>query len=206
MRCHRTAPVLAAGLVAAALFTVGCGPSAADREAAASARAARDAADAKARAEADAAREADRMRALWTYADVPAAKGHQVSAAIRSTEDVDTGEGLPHSVLLVFRDHPAWGRSSYLVLNSGDFRCASRCTIAIAADGAPSKRVAAHRPTTHEAIALFIDDWRTLWRSATTTTRLSVSFDVKAGGTRTAEFDVGGLDQLRMPGWPASAR
>jgi hypothetical protein len=189
------------GLVGLVLFLSGCGPSAADRATEAQAKAARDAADAKARADAEAARETDRLKALWTYTDVPAGKGHQVSAAIKSVEDVDTGEGLPHSVLLVFRDHPDWGRSSYLVLDHGDFRCASKCTVAIAADDGVAKNVAAHRPNTHEAIALFIDDGRALWRTATSSKRLSITFAVKAGGTRTATFDVGGLDPSQMPGW-----
>jgi hypothetical protein len=189
------------GVVTLALFLSSCGPSEADRAAEAQAKAARDAADAKARADAEAARETDRLKALWTYTDVPAGKGRQVSAAIKSVEDVDTGEGLPHSVLLVFRDHPDWGRSSYLVLDHGDFRCASKCTVAIAADDGVAKNVAAHRPNTHEAIALFIDDGRALWRTATSSKRLSITFAVKAGGTRTATFDVGGLDPSQMPGW-----
>lgn len=193
------------GLIALALFISSCAPSEADRTAEAQVKAAREAADAKARADAEASREADRLKALWTYTDVPAGKGRQVSAAIKSVEDVDTGEGLPHSVLLVFRDHPDWGRSSYLVLNSGDFRCASKCTIAIASDDGASKNVAAHRPNTHDAIAIFIDDWRALWRTATSSKRLSVTFAVKAGGTRTATFDVGGLDPSQMPGWSQAA-
>jgi hypothetical protein len=189
------------GVVTLALFLSSCGPSEADRAAEAQAKAARDAADAKVRADAEAARETDRLKALWTYTDVPAGKGRQVSAAIKSVEDVDTGEGLPHSVLLVFRDHPDWGRSSYLVLDHGDFRCASKCTVAIATDDGVAKNVAAHRPNTHEAIALFIDDWRALWRMTASSKRLSITFAVKAGGTRTATFDVGGLDPSQMPGW-----
>jgi hypothetical protein len=31
--------------------------------------------------------------------------------------------------------------------------------------------------------------------------RLSIQFPVKAGGTRTAVFEVGGLDRSQMPGW-----
>jgi hypothetical protein len=193
------------GVVTLALFLSSCGPSEADRAAQAEAKAAREAADAKARADADAAREADRLKALWTYTDVPAGKGRQVSAAIKSVEDVDTGGDLPHAVLLVFRDHPLWGRSSYLVLNNGDFRCASKCTVAIAADDGVAKNVAAHRPNTHEAIALFIDDWRALWHAATSAKRISITFAVKAGGTRTATFDVGGLDPSQMPGWSQAA-
>jgi hypothetical protein len=31
--------------------------------------------------------------------------------------------------------------------------------------------------------------------------RISIAFPVTAGGTRTASFDVGGLDRSKMPGW-----
>jgi len=69
------------------------------------------------------------------------------------------------SVLLVFRDHSAWGRSSYLVLTAGDFKCVPRCTVSVKVDGAAAKTMAAHRPKTDEAIAMFIDDARALWRA-----------------------------------------
>lgn len=195
------AALSAVGLIVVVSLISGCGPSEAERAADARAKSARDAADASARAHADAVREAERLAALWTYADVPAGKGHQISAAIKSSNDVDTGGGPPRAVLLVFRDHPSWGRSSYLVLDSGDFRCAPTCTVAIAADDAPPVSAAAHRPTTHEAIALFIDDWRALWRTTAAAKRLRLTFGVKAGGTCTATFDVAGLDASRMPGW-----
>jgi len=134
---------------------------------------------------------------------VPAGKGRQRSAVIRSTNDVDTGGDGPKSVRLVFRDHPAWGRSSYLVLQSGDFNCSGGCTVKVIVDESASKSMAARRPTTDEAIAMFINDFRSLWRLTSSAKRLSVEFPVKAGGTRTATFDVAGLDRSKMPGWDA---
>lgn len=61
--------------------------------------------------------------------------------------------------------------------------------------------MAAHRPDTDEAIAMFIDDDKALWKLVRNAKRISITFPVKAGATRTAEFEVGGLDTTQMPGW-----
>ena len=182
----------------------GCGEPASDIAARKAKAAADEAATAKARAEADAAAETARLASLWTYSDVPAGKGRQIAATIKSTNDVDTDGQGGRSVLLVFRDHSAWGRSSYLVLTGGDFKCAPRCTVSVKVDEAAPASMAAHRPKTDEAIAMFIDDARALWRATTGARRLSVEFPVTAGGTRTATYDVAGLDRSQMPGWDAA--
>ena len=65
--------------------------------------------------------------------------------------------------------------------------------------------MAARRPKTDEAIAMFINDAQVLWRLTAGATRISIEFPVKAGGTRTATFDVAGLDDSKMPGWGAGA-
>jgi hypothetical protein len=61
--------------------------------------------------------------------------------------------------------------------------------------------MAAWRPTTDEAIALFIRDSAALWRLTAAASRLRIEFPVVAGGTRTASFEVGALDDSKMPGW-----
>ena len=48
---------------------------------------------------------------------------------------------------------------------------------------------------------MFVNDWRTLWRLTQGAKRIQIEFPVKAGGTRTASFDVAGLDRSKMPGW-----
>ena len=50
---------------------------------------------------------------------------------------------------------------------------------------------------------MFINDAEALWRLTSRAQRLSVTFPVTAGGTRTATFDVAGLDESKMPQWPA---
>jgi hypothetical protein len=183
----------------------GCGerPPSAAEQAARAAREAEQAADAKARGERLAALEAERLAAIWTYHDVPVEQGRQRTAAIRSTENVDTDGQGARAVQLVFRDHPSWGRSSYLVLQAGDFDCSPRCTVGVTADETEPVLMAARRPNTDEAIAMFIDDAEALWRLTSDATRVSIAFPVEAVGTRTARFDVAGLDALKMPGWTA---
>ena len=182
----------------------GCSDPEADRAATAAAEAAK-AAEARAREAAEAKREAARLADLWTYSDTPAGKGRQLSTYLYSSEPVDTdGQGAKR-VQLVFRDHPSWGRSSYLVLQGGDFNCYSGCNVQVSVDDAPAQPMAGRRPKTDEAIAMFINDEMTLWRLTEGAKRISVEFPVRLGATRTAAFEVSGLDRSKMPGWDAAA-
>ena len=178
----------------------GCGGRSSDDGRAAAVRA-RAAEEAKARAEADTRRERQRLVDLWTYTTVPAGRGQQVTASIKSANDIDVDGKTPRPVLLVFRDHPAWGRSSYLVLPAGDFDCYGSCTVKVTTGEAPPKPMAARRPKTDEAIAMFINDARTLWGLTRDAEQIRIEFPIKIGGTRTATFDVAGLDRAKMPGW-----
>jgi hypothetical protein len=153
------------------------------------------------KAKGEAAREQRRMQALWDYAQVSAEGGTQRSAAIYSKEPVDVDGSGASPVQLVFRDHPKWERSGYLVLQAGDFRCAGGCKVRIKADEAAPRAAAAWRPDTDEAIAMFITDDKALWKLARRTQVMEIEFPVKAGGTRTAVFETGGLDGAQMPGW-----
>jgi hypothetical protein len=146
-------------------------------------------------------REAARLAALWNYNRVSVEGGMQVSASINAKHDVDADGHGAKPVQLIFRDHPSWGRSAYLVLQSGDFDCYGGCRVRVTVDDGAAKAMAASRPKTDEAIAMFIEDERALWRMTRDAKRLSIEFPVKAGGTRTAVFEVGGLDREQMPGW-----
>jgi hypothetical protein len=68
-------------------------------------------------------------------------------------------------------------------------------------DDLSPEKMAARRPKTDEAIAMFINDAAALWKLTSGGKRISIEFPVKAGGTRTASFDVAGLDESKMPGW-----
>lgn len=153
------------------------------------------------KAKGEAARERRRLEALWDYAQVAADGGVQRSAAIYSKEPVDVDGSGAKPVQLVFRDHPKWERSGYLVLQAGDFRCAGGCKVKVAADGGAAKSMDAWRPDTDEAIAMFITDQKALWNLLRKTQVVEIEFPVKAGGTRKAVFETGGLDAKQMPGW-----
>ena len=146
-------------------------------------------------------RELQRMAALWEYQSVPVKGGNQLSAAIYSKKQIDTGFGTPYPVRLIFRDHPSWGRSSYLVLENGDFDCYGGCKVQVTLDDKAPKAMAASRPKTDEAIAMFIEDERALWRMAASAKTMTIEFPVKMGGKRSAVFEVGGLDKDKLPKW-----
>jgi hypothetical protein len=127
--------------------------------------------------------------------------GKQLSAAIYAKDEVDVDGSGAKPVRLIFRDHPSWGKSSYLVLQAGDFDCYGGCKVKVSVDGGPPRAMAASRPKTDEAIAMFIEDERALWKLAGGAKTLGIEFPVKPSGTRTAVFEVGGLDPTRLPAW-----
>ena len=152
-----------------------------------------------ARSNGEAAREKTRLQGQWTYLSEPQKKGRQRSASIYSRDSIATGAGTSR-VRLIFRDHPQWGRSSYLVLENGDFNCYGGCALKVRVDGKP-RSMAGSRPKTDEAIAMFVKDEGALWQAVKKSRELTISIPLKAGGTRDAVFEVGGLDASRMPGW-----
>lgn len=152
------------------------------------------------KAKAEATQQAQRLAALWAYASEPVKGGNQLSAAIYSQEPVDTDGSGAKPVRLIFRDHPEWGRSAYLVLEAGDFDCYSGCRLKVLADGT-THTLPGSRPKTDEAIAMFVEDNKALWKLAKASKQLSIEFPTRAVGTRTAEFEVGGLDASKLPRW-----
>ena len=153
-------------------------------------------------AKATEAREQRRQASLWSYGNEPVGNGSQLSASIYSQEPVDTSGSGAQPVRLIFRDHPDWGTSSYLVLEAGDFNCYAGCKVKVKADDAAPKSMAATRPKTDEAIAMFIEDEKALWKLARDAKVVEIEFPVKAGGTRTAVFEVAALDTTSLPKWP----
>ncbi|MBN8225723.1 MAG: hypothetical protein J0L89_13060 [Xanthomonadales bacterium] len=152
------------------------------------------------RAKAEAEAQQRRLAALWSYGEEPVKGGTQLSAAIYSQEPVDTDGGGAHPVRLIFRDHPDWGRSAYLVLEAGDFDCYGGCRLKVTADG-KTHALPGSRPRTDEAIAMFIDDHKALWKLAKASKQLSIEFPTKGVGRKTVDFEVGGLDARKLPKW-----
>ncbi len=150
---------------------------------------------------AEAEREDARTAALWSYNVQDVTGGQQTSAAIYSKDTVDVDGTGPTAVRLIFRDHPSWGRSTYLVLQTGDFDCYGGCKIKIAIDGKPAKAMAASRPKTDEAIAMFIEDEAALWKMTKGASLMNIEFLAKGMGKRTAVFEVAGLDHGKLAKW-----
>ena len=149
----------------------------------------------------EAARERRRLEGLWNYSQSPQPKGGtQRSATIYGRNRVDLEGRGETQVQLVFRDHPEWKRSAYLVLQESDFRCKGGCKVKVTADGKP-RSMDGWRPDTDEAIAMFITDQKALWKLLRNSEVVEVEFPVKAGGTRKVTFDTGGLEASQMPGW-----
>ena len=120
---------------------------------------------------------------MWSYGDEEAEGGRQLSAAIYSQEPLDTDGSGAHPVRLIFRDHPSWGRSAYLVLEAGDFDCYKGCRLKVVADG-KTLTLPGSRPKTDEAIAMFIDDHKALWKLAKNSQQLSIEFPTKTVARR----------------------
>ncbi|HRN61464.1 MAG TPA: hypothetical protein PK743_06245 [Luteimonas sp.] len=157
----------------------------------------------EAKAKGDAENEARRVAALWAYQSQPVKGGNQLSASIYGKDAVDVDGSGAKPVRLIFRDHPDWGRSSYLVLPGGDFAraCYNSCRVTVTIDDQPPKRMAANRPKTDEAIAMFIDDEKTLWRMTKGAKRMRIEFPTRDVGDKVVEFEVAGLDRSKMPKW-----
>ncbi|TDK22750.1 hypothetical protein E2F46_13415 [Luteimonas aestuarii] len=151
----------------------------------------------------DAANEARRTEALWAYNTEAVKGGNQLSAAIYAKDPLDVDGTGRKPVRLIFRDHPDWGRSSYLVLQAGDFAqaCYRNCRVTVTVDDGTPRRMAAHRPKTEEAIAMFIDDEKAMWALTRDAKVVQVTFATRAAGDQTAVFEVAGLDRTKLPGW-----
>ncbi len=156
----------------------------------------------EAKAKAEAEREQRRMAALWIYQTEAVKGGSQLSAAIYARQPLDTDGSGAKQVQLIFRDHPDWGRSSYLTLEAGDFNCYGGCRLKVTVDEGKPRSMAGSRPDTDEAIAMFIEDEAALWKLAKQAEKtLTIEFPVKAGGTRAAVFEVGELNPDKLPKW-----
>ena len=152
-------------------------------------------------AKAEAAREQSRTASLWSYNREPVKGGTQVSASIYAQDEIDVDGSGAKPVRLIFRDHPSWGKSAYLVLQAGDFDCYGGCKVQVTVDDAAPKAMAASRPKTDEAIAMFIEDELGLWRMTKGAKVMKIEFPTKAVGRKTAVFEVGGLDRGQLPAW-----
>ena len=142
----------------------------------------------------DEARDKRRLEKLWSYnTELMEGGGDGVvhTGAIYATPD---DGNTP--VRLVLRQHPKWGRSVYLVLDSGEFDCPPGCEVAVKFDDAPPRQFKATKSTENKQ-AMFIDDERTIRESLDKIRVITVSASV-GGKPRNISFEVGGFDRVQL--------
>ena len=98
------------------------------------------------------------------------------------------------------RIHTSAATVAIIALEAGDFDCYSGCKLKVTIDG-KTHSLPGSRPKTDDAIAMFVVDWKALWKLAKSGKQLSIEFPTKAVGKRSAEFEVGGLDAAKLPKW-----
>lgn len=145
-------------------------------------------------ARAEALREAQRLRELWTYQATPVDGGVQRTATLYSrTPPVE--EDMPAiapDAQLVLRDHPAWGRSAYLLLAQKKFDCGSPCAMRIGFDGAEPKRFAGKQADSGKGPALFIEDEQAFEAALAKAKEVKVLLPEGSGNLKSLVFEVGG--------------
>ncbi len=151
------------------------------------------------RAHAEQMRQTRRLRELWDYQAVAVEGGTQRSAAIYSkTVPVEEGEPLPRpDAQLVLRDHPAWGRSVYLLLAQSKFDCGKPCAVMIAFDQTPARRFAGKQADSGKGPALFIVDEKGFIATMSQAKQVRIELPKGSGLLPSLVFEVGGYDPAR---------
>jgi len=112
---------------------------------------------------ADEVKDRRNLAALWSYnvtaATGDASDGVLVSASIASDNKADASDTAP--VRLVLRQQPKWGRSLNLILDHGQFDCASDCKVQVQFDDQPARSFAATKSDQNKQ-TLTIDDEKTI--------------------------------------------
>ena len=147
------------------------------------------------RGKAEASREDRRLRDLWTYQSTPVGKGQQRTATMYSrTPPVGEGEpAIQPDAQLVLRDHPAWGRSAYLLFAQSRFHCGSPCAMQIGFDDAPTQRFSGKQADSGKGPALFIEDEVAFQQRMSKAKTVLIRLPEGSGSLKTLVFEVGGF-------------
>jgi hypothetical protein len=150
---------------------------------------------AEVQAKADALIETKRLESLWTYQAIEAGKGVQRSASIDShTARAEEGEyAQPADAKLILRDHPAWGRSAYLILNETNFRCGAPCRMDIAFDDAAAAQWSGKQADSGHGPALFINDEARFITQLEKSKAVRITLPKGSGHIKSLRFDVAGF-------------
>ncbi len=147
------------------------------------------------RAKAEQSREDRRLRDLWTYQSTPVGKGQQRTATIYSrTPPVGEGEpAIQPDAQLVLRDHPAWGRSAYLLFAQSRFACGSPCAMQISFDGGAAARFAGKQADSGKGPALFIEDEVAFQQRMSKAKLVVIRLPEGSGSLKSLAFEVAGF-------------
>lgn len=149
---------------------------------------------------AEAEREVRRMRDLWTYQKFAVEGGTQHSASLDSKVEHDPESETrppPPDATLIFRRHPAWGESAYLVLAQSNLRCGPPCTLKIRFDDAEPETYAGDPADTGTGPALFIVDRDRFLDALDGAQRVRVYLPPTEHLAPMFDFEVGGFDRER---------
>ncbi|KFN48606.1 hypothetical protein [Arenimonas composti] len=156
-------------------------------------------ADVQAKAEVE--REQRRLRDAWDYQRNPVEGGGvQVTAALDSRVGHDPESETPPPIpdaRLIFRRHPSWGDSAYLVLAQKELKCGPPCRLRIRFDGGEPQTYAGDPADTGTGPALFIVDRDRFLEALDAAGRVRIELPASGHLTPSFEFEVGGFDKQR---------
>ena len=151
------------------------------------------------REQANQRRDERRLRELWDYQAVPKGKGTQRTATLYSrTPVVEEGElAIQPDAQLVLRDHPEWGRSSYLLFAQSKFECGPPCRMDISFDGGAAQSFAGKQADSGKGPALFIEDEARFIRQLSDAREVRIQLPKGSGSASSMVFEASGFDAAR---------
>lgn len=144
-------------------------------------------------------RDARRLRDLWDYQAVAKDKGVQRTATVLSrTAVVEEGElAIQPDAQLVLRDHPQWGRSTYLLFAQSKFRCGPPCRMQISIDGGVAQSFAGKQADSGKGPALFIEDEARFIKLMSEARKMRIQLPKGSGSATSLVFEVSGFNAAR---------
>jgi hypothetical protein len=155
---------------------------------------------AQVQANAEAERDVRRLRDLWDYQRIQVEGGIQHSASLNSRVEHDPESDTPApppDAQLIFRRHPEWGESAYLVLAQDALQCGPPCVLQIRFDDGAAEAFVGDPADTGTGPALFIVDRDGFLARLRTAKRVRIALPETAHLRPSFEFEVGGFDAER---------
>ncbi len=144
-------------------------------------------------------RDTRRLRDLWDYQAVAKGKRWQRTATLYSrTAVAEEGElAIQPDAQLVLRDHPDWGRSSYLLFAQSKFECGPPCRMDISFDGGAAQSFPGKQADSGKGPALFINDEARFIKQLSDAREVRIQLPKGSGSASSLVFEVSGFDAAR---------